>query len=110
MAKTTIAKYTSDISGDDIDSESPTVLFAFDGTHYEIDLTESERGSLTDSLAPYIKAGRKAGRNQNRSRSASTTNGPAPKEIREWARAQKLDVPERGRIPASVVEAYSAAH
>lgn len=33
-----------------------------------------------------------------------------PAEIRAWARDQGLEVPERGRIPAAVREAYAAAH
>ncbi len=31
---------------------------------------------------------------------------PAPAEVRAWARAQGLDVPDRGRIPASVRRAW----
>lgn len=33
-------------------------------------------------------------------------DGPSPAEIRHWARAQGIDVPERGRIPASVRDAW----
>ncbi len=33
-------------------------------------------------------------------------NGPMPAEIRAWARAQGLPVPERGRIPASIRQAW----
>jgi len=32
------------------------------------------------------------------------------KTIREWAKQQGTDVSERGRIPASMEEAYQAAH
>ena len=37
---------------------------------------------------------------------------PAPNnaEIRAWARAQGMDVADRGRLPARLVEAYAAAH
>lgn len=108
MAKKTIAKYFSDISGEEIDTNSPTVTFSFDGTAYAVDLTESERTTFSEALAPYIEAGRKEGRGQARTR--TTRTGPSPKDIREWARQQKLDVPDRGRIPASVVEAYENAN
>ncbi|MEU7021644.1 histone-like nucleoid-structuring protein Lsr2 [Streptomyces sp. NPDC046203] len=30
--------------------------------------------------------------------------------IREWARSQGYDVPDRGRIPASVIQAWERAH
>jgi hypothetical protein len=109
MAKTTIEKFTSDLSGDDINSDSPTVSFGFDGANYEIDLTESERANLADALAPYISAARAAARDHTRSR-GTASSGSAPKDVREWARAQKLEVPARGRIPLSVVQAYEEAH
>lgn len=36
--------------------------------------------------------------------------GPAPKDVRAWARAQGIDVPARGQLPADVVAQYQAAH
>jgi hypothetical protein len=35
---------------------------------------------------------------------------PSPSEIRAWARAQHLAVPERGRLPADIRQAWQAAH
>jgi hypothetical protein len=35
---------------------------------------------------------------------------PSPSEIRVWARAQHLAVPERGRLPADIRKAWQAAH
>lgn len=32
------------------------------------------------------------------------------RKVREWAAAEGLDVPARGRIPADVLDAYRAAH
>lgn len=69
--------------------------------------------SLREALAPYIAAARSVS-----SRSASTA---APRKrrrsgqqdfsgIREWAKKNGYQVSERGRVPASVVEAYEAAH
>lgn len=114
MAKKTIARYFSDISGDAIDTDSPTVAFSFDGTTYEIDLTESERNALSEALAPYVAAGRKVARTQtrgqSRSRSGGSNGGTSPKEIRSWAESQGIAMPARGRIPGAVVEAYNAAH
>lgn len=115
MAKKTIARYFSDISGDAIDTESPSVTFSIDGTTYEIDLTAAEQAALTEALAPYVAAGRKVARGQSRgpsrSRSAaSSSSGTPPKEIRSWAESQGIAMPTRGRIPGAVVEAYNAAH
>lgn len=35
--------------------------------------------------------------------------GPAPAEIRDWARRRGMDVPDRGRIPVSVRQAWQLA-
>jgi hypothetical protein len=105
MAKKTLSKYFSDVSGDEIGDESPTLSFALEGTSYEIDLTESEKKALRDALAPYVGVARKGTRGGARKR-GSTTGGPVPKDVRDWARENNIDVPARGRIPASVVEAF----
>lgn len=114
MAKKTIARYFSDISGDSIEAESPTVTFSVDGATYEIDLTESEQNALNEALAPYISAGRKVARTpsrgQGKSRSAANSGGTPAREIRSWAESQGIAMPARGRIPGSVLDAYNAAH
>ena len=100
---------------DDIDGSeaTETVSFALDGTSYEIDLNDENAAKLRDALAPYIGHGRKVsggGRRGGGRRSAAANGGPSAKEIREWARANGHDVPERGRIPADVRSAYDAAN
>lgn len=109
MARKTIEKYFSDLSGEEIESTSPTVRFVFDGVGYEVDLTASERETFEKAVAPYIAVGRRAGR-PGRKANASGTSGPDAKAVRAWAQEQGLDVPSRGRVPASVVEAYESAH
>ena len=37
------------------------------------------------------------------------TAEPAAREVRAWAKEQGLDVPERGKVPADLVEQYKAA-
>lgn len=46
---------------DDLDGApaDQTVSFALDGTNYEIDLSESNAGSLRDLLSTYVAASRK---------------------------------------------------
>jgi hypothetical protein len=41
--------------------------------------------------------------------SNSTTSGVTPKQIREWAAANDIECPARGKVPNSVREAYDAA-
>jgi len=98
---------------DDLDGSdaSQTVSFGLDGTSYEIDLNDKNASALRDALATYVGHGRKvSGSRRGRRSSASTTNGHSAKEIRDWARSNGHKVPERGRIPGDVREAFEAAH
>jgi hypothetical protein len=99
---------------DDLDGSdaTQTVSFALDGTSYEIDLNDKNAAALRDSLATYVGHGRKVSgsRRGRRSSSSSSGGGHSAKEIREWARSNGHKVPERGRIPSDVREAFDAAH
>ena len=104
---------------DDLDGSeaTETVSFGLDGTSYEIDLNEDNANSLREALATYVGHARKVTgtrRNGTARRTASSApagdGGASAKEIREWARSNGHDVPERGRIPADVREAYDAAN
>lgn len=97
---------------DDIDGSeaSETVGFALDGTSYEIDLNAEHADALRGALAAYVGHGRRVtGSGAKRGRKAAvSTEGPSAREIREWARSNGFAVPERGRIPADVREAYES--
>lgn len=105
---------------DDIDGSdaTQTVSFGLDGTSYEIDLNDDHAAELREALAAYVGHARKVSgsrRSRGSAKGSSTTaaagNGTASaKEIREWARSNGYDVPDRGRIPSDVREAYAAAH
>lgn len=99
---------------DDIDGSeaTQTVTFALDGTSYEIDLNDKNAAGLRDALATYVGHGRKVSgaRRGRRSAGSASANGTSAKEIREWARSNGHKVPERGRIPAEVREAFEAAN
>ncbi len=103
---------------DDIDGgdATETVSFGLDGTSYEIDLNEENAAGLREALSAYVGharkvgSGRRATKRSGSSGGASASSGPAAREVREWARENDLEVPDRGRIPAEVREAYDAAH
>ena len=98
---------------DDIDQTpaAETVSFGLDGTQYQIDLSEAHARELREALAPYVGHARRAGGSRKRSGGASATkSGPSAAEIREWARENGWDVPDRGRVSAEVRDAYAAAH
>jgi hypothetical protein len=101
---------------DDLDGSdaTQTVSFALDGTSYEIDLNDKNAAALRDAMGSYVGHARKVsgarrGRRSSGS-SASSGGGTSAKEIREWARSNGHKVPERGRIPSEVREAFEAAH
>jgi len=98
---------------DDLDGSpaTETVSFGLDGKSYEIDLNDKNAGKLRDALAQYVGAGRSVGgARRGRKPSTSTNLGPSAREIRDWARSNGHKVPDRGRIPGDVREAFEAAH
>jgi len=94
---------------DDIDGSTAqeTINFTLDGATYEIDLTTEHAAQLRESFAPWIRAGRKASTRATPAR--ARTSGDVSK-IRAWAKSHGHAVSERGRIPATVRDAYNAAH
>lgn len=98
---------------DDLDGSdaSETVTFGLDGVDYEIDLNEKHAGELRDAVALYLgHARRTGGRRKSGGTSKGSAGGPAPSEIRAWAKDNGYDVPERGRVSAEIRSAYAAAH
>jgi hypothetical protein len=98
---------------DDLDGgkADETVRFSFDGRSYEIDLSAANAERLRASLQPFVAAARNARPADRRSAGRRTTGSRARSaEIRTWARTRGINLSERGRIPAAVVELYDAAH
>ena len=98
---------------DDLDGSeaTETVTFGLDGTSYEIDLNDKNAAKLRDALAGYIGHGRKVGSAPRRGRkAAASAGGTSAKEIRDWARSNGYDVPDRGRVSADVRAAYESAN
>ncbi|MFF1450179.1 Lsr2 family protein [Streptomyces sp. NPDC058274] len=109
MQKTVIV-LTDDISGGEADE---TLTFGVDGKTYEIDLNGKNAAKLRDALAPYIEKGRKTGGRPgavSRGRGAAKSSGEDTAAIREWAKQNGYEVNDRGRVPATIREAYSKAN
>lgn len=113
MARRIVHHIVDDIDGNQLEiGEGETILFSLDGIAYEIDLSDVNAAALRDAFAPYISAGRKTPR--------AASNAPARKRtqaehhdlgaVRTWAKEKGMPVSERGRISATVMEAYAAAH
>jgi hypothetical protein len=110
MAQKVTVLLVDDIDGGQADE---TVSFSLDGVAYEIDLSAANAAGFRDSMARYVGTARRVG-----GRAAAGRSGPRRRaggdnrtaQIREWARSHGHKVNERGRIPATVVEAYEKAH
>jgi hypothetical protein len=107
MAKQTIVTLVDDLDGSEAEEQ---VEFAVDGKSYEIDLSTANSKKLRDALAPFVAAARRSGTTRRRSGGGSAARPTVDREqnqaIREWAQQQGMKISERGRIPASVLEAY----
>lgn len=127
VAREVIEKLIDDLDGSDA---AETVTFGLDGAMFEIDLSKKNATAFRKSLDRYVKAARPSspaasaarrkappstnGPKARRKRPASTNGSKAKRDydirqLREWARDNKVAVPSRGRIPKSVVAQYLAA-
>ena len=107
MARQIITVLTDDLDGSDADR---TIEFGVDGVTYTIDLSEKNVAKLRKALDPYLAVATRAGRTNGRRSAAPVSranNRETNQAIREWAAKNGWEVSERGRIPASVVEAYN---
>ena len=108
MARRTVVMLTDDLDGSEA---TETVRFGLDGRDYEVDLSKKNAKSLRDGLKRYVEVGRKTGgRRTSRSGRTPGSDRAQLSAMRAWARQQGMDVSERGRISATVQEAYNKAH
>lgn len=96
---------------DDIDggTATETVSFSLDGVTYEIDLNADNAAELRTSLDSYVDAGRKVSGRRRRTAAGKTSRREELAKIREWARKSGYEVGDRGRVSASIREAYAKA-
>ena len=107
MAQKIQTLFVDDIDGSDAEG---TVRFGLDGTDYEIDLSVVHSEELHKALAPYVAHARKVGGARRAARgSRRNASGIDTHKVREWAREQGIEIKERGRVPADIVEKYRQA-
>ena len=109
MAQKVQTLFVDDLDGSEAEG---TVRFGLDGSEYEIDLNANHAQQLRDALARYVAAGRRvrAGTRQpTRGGRKAQPNALNTTEVREWAKAQGIDVKDRGRVPAGLVVKIKAA-
>lgn len=140
MGKIVTIEYVDDLEGTPIDAESvDTVDFSYRGQEYTLVLTKKNGAQFDKDVARYIAAAKKAQSRDARGArkrskvapSKANTSKPAAarkpsprkrrvepvsagpertRAIRQWAADNGHNVADRGRIPASVAQAYDAAH
>jgi hypothetical protein len=110
MAQKIQTLFIDDIDGGEAEG---TVRFGLDGADYEIDLSAAHSKALRTTAEKYISAGRKVGGPARRRGSGSgrknSAGGPSPSEVREWAKAQGIEVRDRGRVPSELVVRFQGA-
>jgi nucleoid-associated protein Lsr2 len=114
MARREIIVLQDDLDGSEKDVR--VVKFGFEGVNYEIDLGPANFDKLAQALAPYVAVARKDQSSKRAAGPALKVKGMSAAEqrafnqrVRDWAKAQKQKVSERGRVPAKLIEAYQAA-
>ncbi|WP_297723230.1 Lsr2 family protein [uncultured Mobiluncus sp.] len=108
-----MAKKVKTILIDDIDGSdaAETVTFGLDNVNYEIDLNETHAKELRDSLARWIKAGRKVSGRRRRGTATPVNNEVRElnRRVRAWAGEKGIPVNDRGRVPQQLIDQYRAA-
>lgn len=116
MAKKIIVELVDDIDGSVIPTgKGEHIEFAVDGVAYEIDLSVKNAKDFRKQLDHYIEHAKKVGRQARRTAPARTSipakRDPAQtRAIREWANNNGYNLGGRGRIPAEVEDAFTAAN
>ncbi|MBH5335691.1 Lsr2 family protein [Streptomyces pactum] len=110
MAQKVQVLLVDDLDGGEADE---TVTFALDGKTYEIDLNTANADKLRAALEPFTKSGRRTGGRAATGRTRTRTGSGSSQDtakIRAWAKENGYEVNDRGRVPATVREAYEKAN
>ena len=111
MAKKQIVVYVDDLTGAEIpESDVESVEFAVDGSTYLLEGSSGTVRKFRDAVAEFVAAATPQGRATGKRKTPAPAQTAKNRRIRAWASANDLSVPDRGRIPFAVVEAYDAAN
>lgn len=114
MASKILTTFIDDIDGS---NAAGTYTFSYQGTHYEIDLSDKNRNELEAGLKKFIDHARRLTRNRDGKQvrpSGAAVGGGAAKAaqeevalIRAWAKRNGYsDLKDRGRVPGVIVTDY----
>jgi hypothetical protein len=112
MAKQIIESVTDDLDGSAADH---TIHLGWQGEWRELDLNQKNLDALAKVFDRYWDVARpdRSAPSRSRRRPAPVTREAGREfdlvQLREWAAQNDVAIPQRGRIPRSVVEQYKAA-
>ncbi|MEE3755253.1 histone-like nucleoid-structuring protein Lsr2 [Mycobacterium intracellulare] len=139
MGQYVTTHYVDDYDGSPLEPDAiDMVEFSYRGKPYTLELNAKNGAQFDNDIQKWVDAAEKAAANagpavprkprsatkrsaakpskapraRRRKASASTTatvGREQSRAIREWAKANGVQVPARGRVPAAVVEAYNNA-
>ncbi|QGU05754.1 histone-like nucleoid-structuring protein Lsr2 [Corynebacterium comes] len=111
MARRDITQYFDDLDNSALeDSEVNSIRFSVDGSHYILDLSDENAAAFRSALEPWIAAAQPAPTSTpQRSTTRQTSSMKRSRAVREWARKEGLEVSDRGKIPARIMDAYDKA-
>jgi nucleoid-associated protein Lsr2 len=92
------------------EGEHMTRAFSLDGRDYEIDLCEKHSQKFDEVLRRFADRARKVTGRVSRTKRRTAAHRQHSAEVRAWAKRSGIEVSDRGRIPANVIERYDASH
>ena len=92
------------------DGEHMTRAFSLDGRDYEIDLCEKHSQKFDEAVKRFADKARKVSSRMSRPKRRTAAHRQRSADIRAWAKRGGIDVSDRGRIPAQVIQKYDASH
>ena len=111
MAQKVSVTFACDYDSKEIpEGEHMTRAFSLDGRDYEIDLCEKHSQRFDDALKRFSDRARKVTGRVSRTKRRTAPNRQHSADVRAWAKRSGIEVSDRGRIPANVIERYDASH
>ena len=111
MAQKVSVTFACDYDSKEIpEGEHMTRAFSLDGRDYEIDLCERHSQRFDDALKRFSDRARKVTGRVSRTKRRTAANRQHSADVRAWAKRCGIEVSDRGRIPANVIERYDASH
>lgn len=120
MARKSVERIYDDFTGEDITGAAHTVTYALDGKHYSIDLSEAGAEKFRGLLTPYVEKSsrifpdssdkKSRGRRSSAEKQRDEEKKKRSQEIRDWAKAEGIQIGDAGQIKAEIKEKFYAAH